>query len=180
MERNGSADKERPLAGAAPAGSRVRKADPAIYSQMRRTALEARIPNLARDAVQMVLMDWHVDKGTVTVMAAADGSASLYLSSGGGFIGGGQKVPSIREAALHAVAVATGLRFYFERTDSTPLPSLGDVTFYLTTGMDIRCAVAAEAKLRAGADPLAALGGAMQRIVTEYRLRYPRPGTKAS
>lgn len=180
MDSKDPADRVRPPAGAAPAGPRARKADPAIYSQMRRTALEARLRNVPREAVHLVLMDWHVDKGTVTVVAAADGTASLYLSSGGGFIGGGQKVPSLREAALHAVAVATGLRFYFEPTDSTPLPSLGDVTFYMTTAADVRRAVAAEAKLRAGADPLAALGGAMQRIVTEYRLHYPKTGTKAS
>jgi hypothetical protein len=158
-------------------GGRTRKPDPAAYSQMRRHALEVHLPNLPRDAVHAVLMDWHVDKGTVTVMAAADGSASLYLSSGGGFIGGGQGVPAIREAALHAVALATSLRHHFDPTDTTPLPSLGDVTFYVTTGVDVHRAVAPEAKLRAGADPLAALGGAMQRIVTEYRVNFPRtPG----
>lgn len=161
--------------------ARAKKADPAVYSQMRRAALEKHFPNMPRETVHLVLMDWHVDKGTVTVMAAADGSASLYLSSGGGFIGGGQKFPEIREAALHAVAVAGTLRHHFDPTDSTPLPSLGDVTFYVTTGVDVRRAVAPEAKLRAGADPLAALGGAMQKIVTEYRLRFPpRAGSKAS
>lgn len=133
------------------------------------------MPQVARDAVHVVLMDWHVDKGTVTVVAAADGSASLYLSSGGGYIGGSEKVPAIREAALHAVALATSLRFYFQKTEASPLPSLGDVTFYITTTAGVSRAVAAEAKLRAGADPLAGLGGAMQRIVTEYRLKFGRP-----
>jgi hypothetical protein len=139
---------------------------------MRRHALELQLPQVTRDGVHVVLMDWHVDKGTVTVVAAADGAASVYLSSGGGFIGGSEKVPAIREAALHAVSLATGLRFHFVPTESTPLPSLGDVTFYLTTGTDVRRAVAAESKLRAGADPLAGLGGAMQRIVTEYRVHF--------
>ncbi|HUB19412.1 MAG TPA: hypothetical protein VL990_12305 [Acidobacteriaceae bacterium] len=160
--------------GSTPGNARPRKADPAIYSQMRRNALEAQVPHLSRDAVHVVLMDWHVDRGTVTVVAAADGSASLYLSSGGGYIGGSEKVPAIREAALHAVALATSLRMQFERTQTSPLPSLGDVTFYIRTGAGVSRAVAAEAKLRAGADPLAGLGGAMQRIVTEYRLNFPR------
>jgi hypothetical protein len=152
---------------------RPRKADPAIYSQMRRKALETPLPNVPRDAVHQVLMDWHVGKGTVTVVAGADGSASVYLSSGGGFIGGSQKFREIRDAALHAVTLATSLKFHFEWTETTPLPSLGDVTFYIVTAVDVRMAVAPEAKLRAGADALAALGGAMQRIVTEYRLRFP-------
>ena len=137
------------------------------------------MPNVARGGVHVVLMDWHSDRGTVTVVAAADGSASLYLSTGGGYIGGSEKVPAIREAALHAVSLATGLRFHFERTDATPLPSLGDVTFYINTGARVSCAVVPEARLRASADPLAGLSGAMQRIVTEYRLSHGRPASKA-
>jgi hypothetical protein len=144
---------------------------------MRRHALEMRTHGSPRDSVQSVLMDWHVDRGTVTVVAAADGTASLYLSGGGGFIGGGQRFPEIREAALHAVAVATSHQSQFEPTEITALPALGDVTFYLISSDGVRVAVASEARLRAGIDPLAGLGGAMQKIVTEYRLRYPRrPG----
>ncbi|MGA8110410.1 MAG: hypothetical protein WBD46_17225 [Acidobacteriaceae bacterium] len=152
----------------------ARKTDPATYGMMRRHALEMRLTHLPREAVQSVLMDWHVDHGTVTVLAAADGTASLYLSSGGGFLGGGQQYPEIRQVALHAVNLATSLSSQFEPTEMTALPALGDVTFYVTSGEGVRIAVAAEARLRAGTDPLAVLGGAMQRIVTEYRVRYPR------
>jgi hypothetical protein len=53
------------------------------------------------------------------------------------------------------------------------------VTFYITTGAVVSRAVAAEAKLRAGSDPLAALGGAMQKIVTEYRLKFQKPTARA-
>ena len=155
--------------GAAGTG-RARKADPAIYSQMRRQALETRLPNLPRGTVHTVVMDWHVDRGTVTVLAAADGAASLYLSSGGGIVGASEKVPAIREAALHAVQLANSLKFHFERTQTTPLPALGDVNFYLTTSGGVLMAVAPEAKLRAGSDPLAALSGAMQKIVMECRM----------
>lgn len=151
-----------------------RKADPATYATMRRHALETRLPHLPRRAVHSVLMDWHVDRGTATVLAAADGTASVYLSGGSGFLGGGQQFAEIRQAALHAVGIATSLESQFEPTDITALPALGDVTFYVTSNHGIRVAVAAEARLRAGTDPLAALGGAMQRIVTEYRVRYPR------
>jgi hypothetical protein len=157
---------------------KARKADPAIYSQMRRQALEIRLPKLGRDAVHVVLMDWLVEKGTATVVAAADGAASLYLSSGGGFIGGSETFSAIREAALHAVKVATGVQFHFERTESTPLPSLGDVNFYLTTGDSVRMAVVPEAKLRAGTDPLSVLGAAMQKIITEYRMNFPKGAAK--
>ncbi len=159
---------------------KARKADPGVYAQMRRLAFEIRLPKLERDAVHIVLMDWHVDKGTVTVLAAADGTASLYLSSGGGLVGGSERSPAIRGAALHAVKVATGMRLHFERTEITPLPSLGDVNFYLTTNDSVRMAVAPEGKLRAGTDPLSVLGAAMQKIVTEYRVNFPKAGTRVA
>ena len=160
--------------------SKPRRADPGIYSQMRRHVLEMRLTQPSPCAVHVVLMDWHVDRGTVTVAAAADGSASLYLSSGGGFIGGSEKVPALREAALHAVTLATSLRSHFEPTASITLPALGDVTFYVTTAEGVSRAVAPEARLRAGTDPLSVLGGAMQKIVTEYRLHFPNPTVRQS
>jgi hypothetical protein len=146
------------------------RADPAIYPKMRRHALEIRLPNLATDAVHAVLMDWHVGNGTASVLAAADGTASIYLSSGGGFIGGGQRYPAIREAAHHAVLLATGLLSQLEITEKTDLPPSGDVYFYVTTSRGMRLAIAKEVNLRDGTDPLAALGATMQKIVTDYRL----------
>lgn len=59
----------------------------------------------------------------------------------------------------------------------TPAPSLPSETS--NTGAQVSCAVAAESRLRAGADPLAGLSGAMQRILTEYRLNLGRPANKA-
>ena len=106
---------EKKAGGSAPGVGRPRKADPAVYSQMRRQALEMQVRDVARGAVQIVLMDWHVDKGTVTVLAAADGTASLYLSSGGGFSGGSEKFESIRAAALHAVAWRRGCSITLSR-----------------------------------------------------------------
>jgi hypothetical protein len=150
------------------------KADPATYAMLRRHALETRLPRIPPRDIQTVLMDFHVDHGTVTVVASADGNASLYLSSGGGFLGGSQHYPAIREAALHAVSLATTMQCHFEPTENSALPPLGDVTFYVTTGVGIHIAVASQARLRAAADPLAGLGGAMQRIVTEYRFHLPK------
>jgi hypothetical protein len=146
------------------------KADPAIYKVMRENALlRVRLQNLEDHSVHSVLMDWHVGNGTATVLAAADGTASIYLSSGGGFIGGGQKYPQIREAALRAVHLATGLLSQFEITEETELPPTGNVNFFFTTNSGVRLATAKEANLRNGTDPLTALGNTMQKIVTLYR-----------
>ena len=64
------------------------KTDPAIYPRLRDKALKIRLPNLPPGSVHAVLMDWNVTNGTATVLAGAEGTASIYLSSGGGFIGG--------------------------------------------------------------------------------------------
>jgi hypothetical protein len=115
-----------------------------------------------------------VTNGSATVLAAVDGTASVYLSSGGGFLGGGQKYPAIRAAALHAVDLATKLSERFEPTETIDLPTSRNVFFYMTTNKNVRIAIATEQTLKAGSDPLSALGAAMQQIVTEYRLRFPK------
>lgn len=152
------------------------KADPAIYPKLREYALlKIRLKNLEGDSVHSILMDWNINNGTVTVLAAADGTASLYLSIGGGYIGGGQKYPLLRNAALQAVRLAADLFSHFAPTETIDLPAAGDVFFYLTTSNGVRRAVAKDANLRAGSDPLSSLGAIMQEIITQYRLNSPRP-----
>jgi hypothetical protein len=156
--------------------SKLPKANPVIYPKLREHALlKIRLKDLSGDSVHSVLMDWNVSNGTATVFAAADGTASLYLSSGGGFLGGGQKYPVIRNAALHAVQLATDLFPHFKTTETIELPPPGDVFFYLTTCNGVRRAIAKEADLRTGLGPLATLGAIMQEIITQYRLNSPHP-----
>jgi hypothetical protein len=154
------------------------KADPAMYRKLRDQMLQSKQPGFEPDAVQAVFMDWNIGNGTATVLAAADGSASVYLSSGGGYIGGGQKYPAIRDAALHAVQIAASLFSQFKSTETIDLPPADEVFFYLKTSNELHLAVAKEADLRAETDPLASLGAMMQEIITQYRLNFPRPPNK--
>lgn len=114
-------------------------------------------------------MDWHLTNGTATVLAAPDGTASVYLSSGGGFLGGGQRYPELGEAARHAVRLAEGLISEFSKTDSVELPERGSVSFFLTTDEGIYVVLAKEADLRNGQGSFATLGNAMQAIISGYR-----------
>jgi hypothetical protein len=149
-----------------------------MYRRLRDQMLQSNQPGFEPDAVQAVFMDWNIGNGTATVLAAADGSASVYLSSGGGYIGGGQKYPAIRDAALHAVQIAASLLSQFKSTETIDLPPADEVYFYLKTNTEPRLAVAKEADLRAETDPLASLGAMMQEIITQYRLNFPRPSNK--
>jgi hypothetical protein len=85
-----------------------------------------------------IVMDWGATKGTGTVPALADGTASVYLSSGGGFIGGIGQEP-IRKAGQNAVAVAQELKTLTTATAACPLPERGQVTFYALTDSGVCC-----------------------------------------
>jgi hypothetical protein len=116
-----------------------------------------------------IVMDWGVTNGTATVVALSDGSASVYLSSGGGFIGGIGQEP-IRKAAQNAVSVAREFKARMTGTTTYPLPQRGEVTFYALTDSGVLTAKGRQEDLSAHRDPLSRLGDAMQAVITEYRL----------
>jgi hypothetical protein len=146
------------------------KPDPAIYQKMRSNALRVPLPNLSQDQVHVVLMDWHVGTGTATVLAASDGTASIYLSSGGGFIGAGQKSKTVHSLAQQAVQLARTAAPLCDPIESIDLPPQGEVFFYLRTPASLFLGIATDAALGTGKDPFAALGAAMQKIVSAYRV----------
>lgn len=117
-----------------------------------------------------VLMDWGIPAGTATVAAYADGTASIYLSSGGGYLGGGQSHESIRNAAMRTVEIASELKSLMQPTTTYPLPQRGQVTFYVRTDAGILTATVPEDDLRSHRSPLYKLGDSAQTIITEYRL----------
>ena len=116
-----------------------------------------------------VLMDWGITDATATIVALSDGNASVYLSSGGGYIGG-QAHASIRDAARQAVVTARACQTMMEATSAYPLPERGELIFYALTDGGVFATKAAETDVRRPDHPLAALGNAMQNIITQYRL----------
>jgi hypothetical protein len=116
-----------------------------------------------------VVMDWGVANGTVTIVAFSDGNASIYLSSGGGFIGGSSH-EAIRNAAKKMVAAAVECQQFAHPTKAYPLPETGAVTFYVLTDDGVLAASASETDLRQHSDPLSSLGEAGQNVITQYRL----------
>ena len=79
-----------------------------------------------------VLMDWGMAGATATIVALSDGNASIYLSNGGGYIGG-QAHESIRNSAKRAVVAAGACQTITEATTTYPLPQRGELIFYLLT-----------------------------------------------
>jgi hypothetical protein len=116
-----------------------------------------------------VVMDWGVSSGTATVMALSDGSASIYLSGGGGYLGG-QNQESVRNAALHAIEVAREYPSQMQKTTDYILPATGEIIFHLLTDSGVLTASEKENELRNPGHPLSKLGNAMQNVVTQYRI----------
>lgn len=52
-----------------------------------------------------IVVDWGMDSGSATFVALADGTASMYTSSGGGVIGAGEHEP-VQAAAQRLLDVA--------------------------------------------------------------------------
>jgi hypothetical protein len=114
-------------------------------------------------------MDWGITSRTITVVALSDGNASIYMSNGGGYLGGVSH-ESIREAARNMVAVAAELQKQMTATTVYPLPGRDEVVFYLLTDAGVFTARGTYEELSAHRQALSKLGDAGQEIITQYRL----------
>ena len=114
-------------------------------------------------------MDWGVNNGSATVVALSDGHASIYLSSGGGYLGGSQSHDSIRKAAQAAVTTAAEFQPEMRSTNTYPLPHHGDVMFYLLTDAGVFTASCSQQEMSSHQHKLSKLGDAMQLIITGYQ-----------
>ena len=116
-----------------------------------------------------VLMDWGMQGGTATVVALSDGSASVYFSTGGGYIGGKGQEP-IRMAAQKAVEIAKLVELPAQPTTTFPLPERHGVFFYLLSDAGVFMFRTSEQELSSRQHPLGELGDSMQGVITQYRL----------
>ena len=89
-----------------------------------------------KTVVYGVIMDWEMGGATATTVSYQTGDASLYLSSGGGVIGGGQH-KNVNSAAKQFVSLAQTFLDKTTKTETTPLPSTDEVRFYLLTNKGV-------------------------------------------
>jgi hypothetical protein len=120
----------------------------------------------------VALMELGRPDATATILAVADGSVSMYLSTGGGVIGAGEHA-AVRGVAARFRTVAAESRGLLRRTDDFPLPEPGQVRFQVRTLEGAYSGVAPEAALQSGRHPLAPLYAAGQDLLTEIRLAIP-------
>jgi hypothetical protein len=151
------------------------KSAPEVYYGLRSQVFRASRSNLGIPAGSIptepwgVVMDLGVPRGSATVVALSDGNASIYLSSGGGYLGGGRSHESIRKAAQRVVSIAAEIQAQTRATATYPPPQSGQVIFYLLTDVGVFTASASEEELRSHEHLLSRLYAATQEIITEYR-----------
>ncbi len=112
-----------------------------------------------------VLMETGFPEATASLIALSDGSASLYFSTGGGVIGGGDHA-IVRAAAIEFVRLAGQDLSTMAPVTQCPLPATGQTVFYVLTDTGILVASAAEGDLGEGRHHLSRLFYAGHDVIT--------------
>jgi len=116
-----------------------------------------------------VVIDWGDAQGATTIVAIADGSASVYRSNGAASIGGGRSHQSIRNAALKTVELAAATQPAMHATKQYPLAARGQVDFYVVTDAGVFTASASQVDLESNRSPLSPLAASSKNIISEYQ-----------
>jgi hypothetical protein len=120
----------------------------------------------------VAMMETGLPDGTATLVAIADGSVSMYFSTGAAVIGAGEHA-AVRGAAERFRTVASESRHLLQRTEDFPLPDPGQVRFHVRTVDGTYSGAVTEALLRSGRHHLASLYNTGQDLTTEVRLATP-------
>ncbi|MCI0650749.1 MAG: hypothetical protein L0Z55_02575 [Planctomycetes bacterium] len=127
-----------------------------VFGELRAKALEATPTSLGLGPTSVLphvfgaIMETGYDPVVATLVVFADGSVSLYFSTGGGIIGAGQH-QAVRNAADAFLESAESFHSQLQRTQQTPLPGPGRTRFYLRTFDGTLTAEAEERTLGEGA-----------------------------
>ncbi len=118
--------------------------------------------------VWAALMEWWLADFAVTLVCVADGTTSLYLSTGGGVIGAGNH-PTVARAARNFLIAAESALAWMQPVADFPLPSPGHVRFYARTFTATYTAERSEEALAGRQDDLWPLFGAGHEVLTQIR-----------
>ncbi len=122
--------------------SKVRQTKDNAFEVLRNMAFTATPGQLGltfpsdKTIVYGVIMDWEMGGATASTVAYQTGDASLYLSSGGGIIGGGQH-QKVNSAAKQFVGLAQTFLGKTTKTEAKTLPSTDEVKFYFLTNKGV-------------------------------------------
>jgi acyl carrier protein len=143
-----------------------------IYTSMRSMILNLdaeQIGELKDKPVWAVLMETGYPEAAATLVAVADGAASLYFSNGGGIIGAGEH-DNVRPVSLGFVKMAEGYLADMKKVEEFPMVTPGNTTFYVVTPQGVFTHTAKEDDLGEERDQLSKLFYQGQDLITQMRL----------
>jgi hypothetical protein len=115
------------------------------------------------------VMDMGFPNGTATLVSLADGTTSLYTSTGGGIIGGAAH-ESVVLATREFRAVMVDHLGAFDTPATDRVPNAGTVRFFALGFDGLRSADAPEPDLQARDHPLWPIYYAAHQVITELRV----------
>ena len=145
------------------------------FDQLRNMALTVTADQLGlqipdeQTTVYGIVLDWDLGDGVATVSAYQTGDASMYLSSGGGVIGGGQH-ESVKNTVFPYVSKGQDYLDKATKTETTALPDKDCVIFYLLTNKGIFMAQESMEKIKAETSDWFLLFEEANKVMTELRL----------
>jgi hypothetical protein len=123
----------------------------------------------SKPGIRAVVYDWHFGAGTASLVAFEDGSTSLYLIPGGGFIGAGAH-ENVRRAAMAFRDEAAKAVGQFHAVTEYPLPASGYSAFYIITDSSTLSSGAVRTSdLNLQSHPFATLDRLGQEVIAEVR-----------
>jgi hypothetical protein len=105
----------------------------------------------------------------MTLFALGDGTTSLYISNGGGVLGG-HAHESVRQANAAFIHTANELWHQLKPDSSYPMPELGQTVFYALTDSGVLTGGGSEQELGIGQHELSVLSHAGHGVLTQLRL----------
>ncbi|HEY2805389.1 MAG TPA: hypothetical protein VGI92_05970 [Gemmatimonadales bacterium] len=125
-------------------------------------------PTRALPNVCAAVMELGFEGGVATLVAVADGTASLYFSNGGGIIGAGRHDKVRAAAARFLVSAERSLGALAAAADQAA-PLSGHARFFVRTYVGLMTAAAPGEELAGGGHPLSALFFQGHDLVTAIR-----------
>jgi hypothetical protein len=122
--------------------AKVHQTEENAYEELRNMAFKVTPEQLAlslptdKTIVYGVVMDWEMGGATATTVAYQTGDASLYLSSGGGVIGGGQH-QNVNSASKQFISLAQTFLDKTAKAEKTSLPTTNEIKFYFLTNKGV-------------------------------------------
>lgn len=145
------------------------------YTDMRNMAFSATSVQLGLDSIDQnevygIISEMDVDGGSVTVVTFATGDTSLYLSSGGGFIGAGQH-DSVQEIVKRYVN--NGQKYLEKSTkiEKLDLPKSGMANFNFLTKNGIYSISESLSKLESRKSEFSNLFAELNEVINEIRMK---------